>query len=117
MITSNMKTWQQLNYFFCLIAKFFATIGHITYNSTRLSPDSITMEKKLYDPSMTSMHLVLNDIFDVIFIDEEHTFLEKTRKPIQPRVAAVLHTLSFFRNQVVLLPVMAKYFHRVKGGF
>ena len=75
------------------------------------------MEKKLYDPSMTSMHLVLNDIFDVIFIDEEHTFLEKTRKPIQPRVAAVLHTLSFFRNQVVLLPVMAKYFHRVKGGF
>lgn len=116
MITSNMKTWQQLNYFFCLIAKFFATIGLITYNSTRLSPDSITMEKKHYDPSMTSMHLVLN-IFDAIYIDEKHTFLEKTRKPIQPRVAVVLHTLSFFRNQVVLLPVMAKYFHRVKGGY
>ena len=66
-------------------------LAHCSYNSARLSPDSITMEEKLYDPSTTSMHLVLNDIFDAIFVDEKHTLLEKRRKPIQPRVAAVLN--------------------------
>ena len=65
------------------------------------------MEEKLYDPSkmenVCDKHATgtLQDIFDAIFIDENHTLSEKRRKPQKSRVAAVLHSLSLFRNQVV----------------
>ena len=62
-------------------------LAHCSYNSTRLSSDTITMEEKLYDPSkmenVCDKHATgtLQDIFDAIFIDENHTLSEKEESP------------------------------------
>ena len=67
--------------------------AHCFYNSTRLSSDTIIMEEKLYAPSKMQnacdKHAAgtQQDIFDAIFIDENHTLSEKRRKPQKSRVA------------------------------
>ena len=44
---------------------------------------------------------MFEDFYDAIFNDEKRSPSEKRRKLQKSRVVAVLHNLSFFRNQVV----------------
>ena len=44
---------------------------------------------------------MFEDIYDAIFNDKKQSPSEKRRKLQKSRVVAVLHNLSFFRNQVV----------------
>ena len=80
-------------------------------------------EKHLYNPDemetfcVSTAHGLFDDIFTAIYDDDKHTPSNKKTKLQWARVVALLHNLSFLRNQVWQTKIATKKRERKRTPF